>query len=512
MSGRDIYSDYIKKARYVKPDSPKECSIAVSDTVSGGYGQQMELLQQISKKLDSFGYHGDKPLKTVDLAIHGGDVVIPGHGILKTNVYISNGKVVALSSDVLAEAGEVIDATGKYVLPGIIDPHVHLGLFAPLETELDTETGSALIGGVTTIGCYFGGDKSHFKSFPGIEEKINLLSHTDVLPHLVISTEMQVKEIADYINYLGITSFKLYMNGIPGLIPSVGDDFILDVFNQTKKVPNDCMICVHAENSLLVRRAERLEKERLGEDATIRDWSNTHPAMAEEEAVIRLSYLAEKTNTPVYFVHLSTAGAVERLRKLKPFNKYIHVETTSPYLSLARDNLTGFLGKMEPPFRDFTDIEELWKGLEDGIVDTIGTDNVTITVEEKSINDGIWNAMPGYPAMATHLPVLMSEGVVKRGMDIEKLVTAITKNPASIFGVYPRKGTILPGSDADIVIIDLQLSKEVKAEDLQSRSDFSLYDGKRLQGWPVLTIKGGKVAARDGRIVGHGGKGTLIKR
>lgn len=504
---RDVYSGYINSKKNLnKQEAIQDRQISTDERT-----MELKILKDINSKLDSLKSEANQ-LRTVDLAIINGSVVIPDQGIFNLNVYVDQGKIISLTACNAFKATEVIDAEGKYVLPGIIDPHVHLGLFAPLEVELETETRSALVGGVTTIGCYFSDEGSYFKKIPNIEEEISRLSHVDIIPHLVVNNDIHKSEINDYVNHLGVTSFKLYMNGIPGLIPSVDDGFILDVFGEVQKSTKECMICVHAENSSLVRRAEKLEKERLGENATVYDWSNTHPELAEEEAVIRLSYLAEKTNTKVYFVHISSAEAIDRIRKLKPFNKLINIETTSPYLSISRSTLKGNLGKMEPPFRDISDIEELWKAVDDGVIDTIGTDNVTLTKQEKNHGNDIWNTLPGYPALATHLPVLLNEGVVKRGISIEKVIKSVTKKPAKLFGVYPQKGTLLPGSDADIVVVDLKLAKEVDINYLSSRSDFSLYEGHTLQGWPVATIKSGEVVFKDGKHIETSVKGNLITR
>ncbi|NLJ77753.1 MAG: amidohydrolase family protein, partial [Tissierellia bacterium] len=151
-------------------------------------------------------------------------------------------------------------------------------------------------------------------------------------------------------------------------------------------------------------------------------------------------------------------------------------------------------------------------GVEDGLVDTIGTDNVTLTRAEKNIDASIWDTIPGYSALETHLPILLHEGVVKRNIPIEKVISKVTKNPAETFNVYPKKGTISPGSDADIVIVDLNISKEIKAQDLSSRSDFSIYENRVVKGWPVTTIKAGKVVIRDGEFVANGSNGVYISR
>lgn len=520
--GKDIFSDYINKQRnrasYAvdrKPDADKSLK-EENETIT--------ILREISSKLDSFskaatasGAAASMPAApplaaAVDIAIENGKVVLPDNGIFETNVYIKAGKIHSLGNNPGLKAQRTIDASGKYVIPGVIDPHVHLGLFAPMADELGSETKAALIGGVTTLGCYFGSKESHFRTFPQLSEEINKYSFVDILPHLVIATEEQRSEVTDYINHLGITSFKVYMNGIPGLIPDVDDGFILDVFEEITKSNKRCLVCAHAENRDIVRRAYKVVQAGKGDEATVQDWTDTHPDIAEEEAVIRLSFLAEKSKVPVYFVHISSRNAIERLRKIKKDNKYVNIETTSPYLSLTRNGATGSFIKMEPPFRDIEDVEELWKAVSEGVVDTIGTDNVTLTKAEKRTEDTIWNTISGYPAVETHLPVLLNEGVVKRGIPLDILVGKLTKKPAEIFGIYPEKGTILPGSDADVVIVDMNMVKEIKASEGNSRSDFSLYEGRKIKGWPIATIKNGEVVVENGSYVGKYSGGKYITR
>lgn len=525
---RDIYERYLNSIKTndninVNNDdisTNKEAFLITNQNTLRNDNETLDVLKNISLKLDSFvnnqheNITNDRIVDSIgyDILIKNGNVVIPGEGVIKTNITIKNGKIISLADSDIVNAKEIIDAKGKYVVPGIIDPHIHLGLFASLEKELETETVAALFGGVTTAGCFIGSDNSHFKSFPNISETINSKSHIDIIPHLVINSQVQINEIRDYVEHLGITSFKIYMNGIPGLITDVDDGFILDLFDEIKKTNKKCIVCVHSENKYLVQRATQKMKDLKGDNANIVDWSSTHPNIAEEEAVMRISFLAERSEVPVYLVHISSYDAINRIRSMKPFNKYISIETTSPYLSLTKHSVNDNTIKQEPPFKDDKDVEALWKAVADGVVDTIGTDNVTITKKEKNIDDTIWNVMPGYPALETHLPILLNEGVIKRKIPIEKIIEKITKNPAKTFGIYPKKGSMLPGSDADIVIIDLNKTKEILATNLSSRSDFSLYEGKTIQGWPIMTIKSGEVVIRDNNFVGQNVIGKYIER
>lgn len=449
-----------------------------------------------------------------DLGILNGNIVIPDNGIYKANLYIKDGKINSISNEVL-DSKETIDVTGKYVTPGIIDPHVHFGLFASLEDELKSESKAALIGGVTTVGDFFGGPQSHLESFPEIRDTINEHSYVDIIPHLVIGSEEQKEEIEKYIEKFGIKSFKIYLNGVPGIVPSVTDEFILGVMDEIKENSNnDAILCAHAENACIVSNASsKMREQKSGQEMNTELWADTHPRICEAEAVNRISRLAEFKEMPIYIVHLFSKLGVEALSQIKLYNQYVNVETTSPYLSTTKYGPQGDALKMEPPFHGQEDMDALWAGVESGIIDTIGTDNVTMTREEKCLDNGdYWNIIPGYSAVEHHLPAVLSEGVNKRSIPLERVIAAMTKSPAEKFGVYPRKGSLNIGADADVVILDLDLEKTVTAKETITRSDFSIYEGRTFKGWPVMTIKNGVVVAKDGKLVNENPMGESVVR
>jgi dihydroorotase-like cyclic amidohydrolase len=177
------------------------------------------------------------------------------------------------------------------------------------------------------------------------------------------------------------------------------------------------------------------------------------------------------------------------------------VETTTPYLGLASDDPNGFLVKMVPPIREKSHHDALWQGFAEGSINTVGTDNTSRARATKKPEAGLHGARPGIPVMGTHLPALLHYGR-ERGVPLEILIDRATRAPAKVYGIYPKKGTIAVGTDADLVVVDLDLEKVVRAEDLQGMSDFSPFEGKTLRGWPVATIKAGAIVARDGKIVG----------
>lgn len=439
-----------------------------------------------------------------DLVIVNGTVILPEAGRCALNICVNNGKITALTTEHPA-ARQVIDARGKYIFPGIIDPHTHLGLYAPLETELETESRSALLGGVTTIGTFFNHKGSYLPTIAMLERQVRERCRIDLIPHFTLRDEEQINELPLY-SARGMNSFKVYMCGVKGLYPHQEDGFILKAMEKMKTLLSDPVLCIHAENTSIVDYATEAAS---GPIHDLAEWARTHPNIAEGEAIVRSAYLAEQTGVRTYVVHNSCKESMEVLRREK--HPRFYAETTSPYLTLDTSSDVGAYGKMLPPFREPESRLALWQGIREGLIDTIGTDNVTMTAMEKKFGQGMDGADAGYPALGTHLASVLDEGFFRQEIPLEKLIPMMTMNPAKIFGVYPRKGTLLPGADADIVIVDMEQERRVNPKELLSRSDFSLFQGKTLRGWPVFTIKSGRVVAANGRLVDDTSRGSILQ-
>lgn len=446
----------------------------------------------------------------LDLKVINGTLVIPGTGAVKAGVGIKDGKIVQIARESeLPEAGKTVDAAGKYVLPGLVDPHVHLGIFSDFAGECVTETQAALAGGVTTIGVFMGGGDSYLGQLDGMLETAESRISTDMFLHLSIFTPQQMEEIPQYIEKYGITSFKFYMCGVKGVFPGVSDGFFLEGLRRIAKSGDGFTACVHCEDQSIVDMAfEKVAQEKP--NGTLADWADAGPSEAEAEAVLRACYLAAKSGARVYIVHMSSEEGVNIAAKHRPPNLF--VETTSAYLSVSKNAEVGLLAKMLPPLKGENDIEALWEAVKNDTIDTFGTDNVSMNKAVKGVEKGMLGAMPGYPIVQTHLPVLLHEGYHKRGVSLEKIVEKASRNPAEIFGLYPQKGTIAVGSDADLVVVDLNKEVKVDPAQLHSFGDFSLYQGKTLKGWPVVTIKGGVVAVEDNNILVEPGRGRYLRR
>jgi dihydropyrimidinase len=271
---------------------------------------------------------------------------------------------------------------------------------------------------------------------------------------------------------------------------------VLDVMYAVAAVGPDAVLNIHAENYHIIDWATAKLQAEHPEGLSLKEWSETHPAFSEAEAIQRAVLLAEQTGVRIYIVHLSSAEGLEMVRRLHHEGKQFFVETTSPYLTLSDETALGPLAKMVPPIRSEEDRRALWEGLRANLIDTVGTDHTPMTIVEKQPDPGLWKTMPGYPAVGTHLPALI-DGARRHDYPLLALVGKMTAAPARVFGLYPKKGTILPGSDADLVIVDPMREREVSVQGAASRADWALHEGRRLIGWPVAVFKSGYPVIAD---------------
>ena len=454
-----------------------------------------------------------------DLLIKNGRLVIPQCGIMQGSIGVRGEKVAAiLSPSEEVSAKKEIDVGGKYVLPGIIDPHSHPGYpSGTFDEAFDTESASSAVGGVTTnIHFYrqYGRQPSPYEDFWDVMHQAEAKSHVDFGVHLMISTWAQTApgEYKKYADEYGVKSFKYSMaykgaeGKALGITNDVDDAFLYDSFAQLSKIPGGT-ITVHCENMEILTMLTAPLKEQGRTDLAA--WDEGRPDFCEAENVRRILYLAELTNCPVYIVHVTCKAAMEEIirhreRKTPP----IYAETCTHYLTQTK-NSAGIFGKLNPPLRSQEDVDFLWQEIASGGIDTIATDHCHLMKSQKK---DLWSAVPGFPGVALLLPLLLSEGVNKGRISLEKVAEVASYNTAKIFGLYPKKGTIQVGSDADFAIVDLDTEKTVNPEMLQSLSDFSLWDGWKLKGWPVMTILRGEVIMENGKVLNQEGFGKYIKR
>jgi dihydropyrimidinase len=265
---------------------------------------------------------------------------------------------------------------------------------------------------------------------------------------------------------------------------------------------------VHPENVEVINRLRaRLQAEGRNDLAA---WTDSRPPFTEAENIRRALYLAEQVGCDVYIPHLSSSQALDAVIEHRARRTTsVTVETCPHYLTHTKHSGCGTLAKVNPPLREAADNERLWRAIASGEVDTMGTDHCAVTRDTKGPD--IWRAVPGFPGMATLLPALL-QGVNDGFLSPLRVAEVASANTARAFGLFPRKGVIAVGSDADLAIVDLARTRQVTAGTLQSRSDFSIYDGQQLRGWPVVTMRRGAIAMRDGEVLARAGSGRYLAR
>lgn len=433
-------------------------------------------------------------------------------GIVEATLGIKEGKVVALlDPGVDLPATKVIDAGGRHVLPGVIEPHSHLALGNRVE-DFATETATAALGGVTTMFTYLRRPGLYDEIFSAIKEEAESRAYVDVAFHLGLMLSEQVPHLNRCFEDYGVSSFKFFMayKGEEGRAMGIigcDDGLMYQGFQHVAKMGRG-VACVHAENVEIIDTLKPALKAAGRDDLAA--WSEARPGFTEAESVQRAFFLGRQTGCPVYIVHLSSAAGLDVVREWQQKEGIRYVETCTHYLTHSMWAKEGKLAKANPALRDEKDREALWEGLKDGSIHTVGTDHVPFTKAQKMVS--IWDGPPGFPGTTTLLPVLLSEGYHKRGLSLQKIAEVTAYNTARIFNLYPRKGTLQVGSDADLVILDLEQERLVQAKDLMSHSDFSIYEGETLKGWPVLTMVRGQVVMEKGKVVGQRGFGRYMYR
>ena len=282
------------------------------------------------------------------------------------------------------------------------------------------------------------------------------------------------------------------------------DELMVGIVNEGSKAHST--VLVHAENPAMcsVHMREAKKKGATG----LKAWSDSRPPTSEAESVAKISELGRNFGANLYFAHIGSTAALDAIlaQRQKGRSNY-YIETCPHYLTHTVD-FDKVTAKVVPPLRSKSDLQSMWSALRNGLVDTIGTDHVANRLEMKTGKGDIWSALAGFPGIATMLPVLLSHGVNQDRITIEKVAEVTSYNTARIFGMYPKKGTIEAGSDADLTIVDLDIEKKVTPDLLQSFSDYTIYDGHKLKGWPVMTIVRGRIVMEEGQVdnkaVGHG--------
>jgi dihydropyrimidinase len=451
-------------------------------------------------------------LTRFDTVIRNGTLVIPRQGELAATVAIADGTIAGLLDPAEdTEANETIDARGLYLFPGLIDPHMHIGFTGLPLSDVRSETRSAAIGGVTTILNYVLKSEPYDEPYREFLDYVRRLAHVDMGIHFGIFSRRHIDELPHYINDLGVSSFKFFMSYKGdealkrGLTP-VDEGLLYEFLRELPKYPG-AIANIHAENIEVIWQCEERVRA-LGLDG-LTAHNLARPGFAEAKDVMAASYLGQITGAPLYFVHISSREGIEAVRQHRPGGR-VFAETTPHYLSLTVDSACGLLAKINPPVRTTVDADALWEAIEDGSIDTVGNDHAARMRADKA--GDVWHAGAAFPGVGTMLSVLLDEGFHKRSISLQRIAEISSFNTARIFNLYPRKGTIQVGSDADIAIVDLNCERTVDAGYLQSRADFSPWEGLTLKGWAVRTLVRGRTVMQDGEITAPEGYGVYLPR
>ncbi len=451
----------------------------------------------------------------LDLLIKNGKVVSPDI-ITETAVGIKDGKIVVMGDPKdLPEAKRVVDAEGKYVIPGGIDTHVHFELpFQGSTTKDDFFQGTraAAIGGTTTCIDFVTQAKGQLP-MEAVNNRYELTKKAcvDIGLHMII-TDANPEAVADMKNVIdfGIPSFKCYMlYRRENLMAEDGD--MLAAMKEAKK--HGALFGAHAESCALT---EYNVAKALREGHKEPIWhAITKNSLVEAEGINRALFLSEAADSGYYNFHMSCKEGVKMIREARAKGRPVYAETLTHYLTLTEEKLKGPHGERficSPAIRTQEHIEALWEGLADGTVSTIGSDEAAFDSAQKLSGGDCFVDVPnGMCGLEFRMPVVYSEGVDKGRISINRYVEVTSTNAAKIFGMYPNKGIIAVGSDADIVILDPNKEKVVSIEDTQIDVDYNPYEGMRVKGWPVMTISHGNVIVEDGKFYGKAGDGEFLR-
>lgn len=438
--------------------------------------------------------------------------IVNHDGRRHADVAISDGKIAEIGEPGSLQGERVIDANGKFVAPGAIDPHVHLGLYTDLESDFRTETRSAAVGGVTMFKHMLINQGSYHDTFEATKRLGETNSMVDFAFDVAMVHDTHVPEVAEY-NELGINSYKFLLayKGSEGAelgIRSCDDGYLYHGMKEVAKLGFPANVRVHCENfDIIVTLRDKLRES--GADG-LKAWMDARPRITEATDVVRAAYLAGQLGCRIAVIHISSAESVDAIQLFKDQGVDILGETGPQWLYFTYESDIGILGKYNPSLKDQESVDRLWRGLKERTMTSIGTDHAWSSLEAKKADGTIWNALLGFTGVGTMLPFMLSEGLGKGRLSLEEVVAVTSYNTAKWYGFHPRKGEIAVGADADVNVLDLDLTKPVRAADLHAGADWTPFEGVEFTGWPVLTMVRGAVVAENGKPVGDGGNGRFV--
>jgi dihydropyrimidinase len=436
------------------------------------------------------------------------------------DIYIEEDKITTIGSNLKMEADNVYDARGKYVIPGGVDVHTHLDMpFGGTTSCDDFESGTkaAAFGGTTSL-IDFAIQSKGMKMRDALDiwwKKAENKATIDYGLHMIITDlpDAHLEDMNDMVRE-GVSSFKLFM-AYPGVL-MVDDATIFKAMKQTAQ--NGALVCMHAENGSVI---DTIVKKTLAEGKTAPIYhALTRPTSAEGEAVNRAIALSEMAGAPVYIVHLSSNDALEKVAEARDKGLPTYAETCPQYLFLSIEenmNKPGFEDAkyvFTPPLREKWHQDKLWAGLRKNTLQVVSTDHCPFCYkEQKELGRGDFSKIPnGGPGIEHRLQLLYSGGVTEKRISLNRWVELCSTTPAKMFGLYPRKGTIAAGSDADIVIWDPEKEHTISAHTHHMCTDYSMFEGRKIKGNAETVFSRGEVIVKENKFLGKSGRGQFVKR
>ena len=454
----------------------------------------------------------------MSVLIKNGNIISAGEDYV-ADILADDGKIKTIGTDLAVTADKTIDATGKYVIPGGIDPHSHLDLTIASWISADdyySGTVAAAFGGTTTIVDFVLQERGQdlMEALEGWHKKADGKVVIDYGFHMMIVDlpDNRIPALNDLVRQ-GVTSFKLFMAYLA--FAMVGDDIIFKTLGSS--ADSGALVSLHAEHGHMI---EVLIKSLLDQGHTAPKYhAASRPPATEGEATYRAITMAEVAEAPVYFVHLSCAESVGEVREARARGRYVYAETCPHYLTLDESlyDQEGFEGAkyvLTPPLREKWHQQELWHGLRRGDIQTVASDHGSFPFEVRRIRaqENFTKIPNGGPGIEHRLGLLYTKGVMEGHIDMNRLVEVFSTNAAKRFGLFPRKGAITAGSDADIVIFDPRKESTISAETHHMNMDYSMYEGWKVRGVPDVVLVGGKVAIEGDKFLGKAGDGRFLKR
>ncbi len=446
-----------------------------------------------------------------DLLIKNGTVISPGNS-QKANIYVQGGKIVAIADPFvdLGDASRVVDAQGLFVIPGLVDPHVHMmDPGYPEREDFISGTRAAAFGGVTTV-------IEHHRTVPPVysvkelEEKITRLNSRSVVDFCLMGggTPDNVANI-EGMWQKGVVSFKMFTCSLHQQ-PAMNAHSLWEMLSEVERI--GAMVLIHCEDDSLTTLGEKLLQEKKRFDYLSHfEWRSV---LAEEVAVDMVIDVAKATGAKVVIAHVSSPHLLEKIKKAREEGYPIYAESCPHYLNLSTEDLAlkGPWVKFAPSVRKPETAAAMWQCLNQGRITYLGSDHCPFPKEEKAAGEvNIWEAPNGIPGVETGLRIMLT-AVNKGKTTLNKVVEVMCENPARVYGVFPQKGIIAAGSDADLVIVDMRQEDVLSNDRIVSKCGWTPFDGWKIQGVPRHVFLRGQALVEDGRLIGEAGMGKFITR